>query len=322
MPKAYSSDLRWRIVWSYLYRGQDIEEVAEQFFVCTRTVRRFVDLFLNTGDVTTEHRKPGPSKKLSETEQLILLQILFENPGIYLDEIKEKLQESSGLSVAHSTICVEVHELGLTRQKMSFIMSRRCEDKRAEFLCQVMNIPARMFVFVDETGSNQRDLHREHGYGLRGTTPVKLKFQTVNGKRISVIAAMSTNGVEDFYIVEGSVNGEIFCEYLRNSLLPLLQPFNGTNSNSIVIIDNASIHHLDEACQLILNTGSLLWFLPPYSPDLNPIEQLFHQVKAFLRNNQAAFHTTSNPRVAIASAFAQVTRTHCCAYIGHAGYLL
>ena len=39
MPKAYSSDLRWRIAWSYLYRGQDVEDVAEQFFVCTRTVR-------------------------------------------------------------------------------------------------------------------------------------------------------------------------------------------------------------------------------------------------------------------------------------------
>ena len=139
-----------------------------------------------------------------------------------LDEIKEKLQESSGLSVAHSTICVEVHELGLTRQKMSFIMSRRCEDKRAEFLCQVMNVPARMFVFVDETGSNQRDLHREHGYGLHGTTPINLKFQTVNGKRISVIAAMSTNGIDDFYIVETSVNGKILCEYLCNSLLPVL----------------------------------------------------------------------------------------------------
>ena len=180
MPKAYYSDLQWRIVWSY--RGQDIDEVAEQFFLCTRTMRRFVDLLLNTGDVTNEHRKPGPLKKLSEAEQLILLQILFENPGIYLDEIKEKLQELSGLSVAHSTICVEVHELGLTRQKMSFIMSRQCEDKRAEFLCQVMNVPGRMFVFVDETGSNQRDLNREHRYGLCGTTPINLKFQTVNGK--------------------------------------------------------------------------------------------------------------------------------------------
>ena len=305
-----------------MYRGIDIEELADQFFVCTKTVRRFVDLFLSTGDVTTEHRKRGPSKKLSETEQLILLQILFENPGIYLDEIKEKLVELSGISVVVSTICVAVRELGLTRQKIRFIMSRRCEDERAEFLCKVMHIPASMFVFVDETGSNQRDLHREHGYGLRGTAPLSLKFQTVNGKRMSAIAAMSTNGVEDFYLVEGSVNGEIFCEYLRNSLLPILQPFNGTNNNSIVIIDNASIHHLDEACRLILSSGSLLWFLPPYSPDLDPIEELFHQVKAFLRNNQAAFHITSNPRVVISSAFAQVTRTDCCAYIGHAGYLL
>lgn len=58
---------------------QDNEEVADQFFVCTRTARRFVDLFLSTGDVATEHRKRGSSKKLSETEQLILLQIKFEN---------------------------------------------------------------------------------------------------------------------------------------------------------------------------------------------------------------------------------------------------
>ena len=185
-----------------------------------------------------------------------------------------------------------------------------------------MHIPASMFVFVDKTGSNQCNLHRDHGYGLRGTAPLSLKFQTVNGKRMSVIAAMSTNGVEDLYLVEGSINGEIFCEYLRNSLLPIFQPFNSTNSNSIVIIDNPSIHHLDEACWLILSSGSLLCFLPPYSPDLNPIEELFQQVEGFLRNNQAAFQIFSNPRVVISSAFAQVTRTDCCAYIGHAGYLL
>lgn len=181
------------------------------------------------------------------------------------------MQELSGISVGISTICVEVHKLGLTRQKMRFIMSRRCEDKQAEFLCQVMNIPASMFVFVGETESNQRDLHREYGYGLRGTAPVNLKiiFQTVSGKRMLAIAAMSTNGREGFYLGEGSVDGKIFCEYLCNSLLPILQPFNGTNDNSIVIINNASIHHLDEVCQLILNTGSLLWL---FSPDLNPIE--------------------------------------------------
>ena len=84
-----------------------------------------MDLFLSTGDVTTEHRKRGPLKKLSETEQLILFQVLFENPGIYLDEIKEKLVELSGISVVISTICVAVRELGLTRQKIYVSPMRR-----------------------------------------------------------------------------------------------------------------------------------------------------------------------------------------------------
>lgn len=200
-------------------------------------------------------------------------------------------------------------------------MSRQCEDKHAEFLCQVMNIPASMFVFVDETGSNQRDFYRENGYRLRSQAPVSIKFHAGNGKRISAIAAMSTNGIEDFYLVEGPVNREVFCEYLRNSLLPVLLPFNGINDNSIVVIDNASIHHTEEVCQLIYNSGALLWFLPPYSPDLNPIEEPFHQVKMFLRDNHTAFHCTSDPRVVISYAFNHVTQDDCCACIKHAGYL-
>ena len=128
-----------------------------------------------------------------------------------------------------------------------------------------------MFVFVDETGSNQRDQHRLRGYGLRGTAPVCLKFEG-RGKRMSAIAAITTDGIEDEYLVEGTVNADVFCEYVHNSLLPVLQPFNGSNNKSIVIIDDASIHHVDEVCELIHSSGALLWFLPPYSPDLNPIE--------------------------------------------------
>lgn len=75
-------------------------------------------MFLSTGDANADKRERGPSKKLMDTEQLILLQILFDHPGIYLDEVKEKMQKSTGLSVSISLICVEAKELGLTRQKM------------------------------------------------------------------------------------------------------------------------------------------------------------------------------------------------------------
>lgn len=321
MPRALSTDLRWRIVWSYIYRQQDIDEVADRFLVCCKTVRRVIDLFLNTGDVVLSENKRGPEKKLSEVEQLALIQVVFDKPGIYLEEIQRSMQDLVGVRVSIGQICTEVKEMGLTRQKLHFIVSRRSEEKRAEFMNEVQCIPASMLVFVDETGSDQREQHRLHGYGLRGITPMNIKFEG-RGRRVSAIAAMTTDGIEDVYLVEGSVSGDIFCEYVRNSLLPVLQPFNGSNNKLNVIIDNASIHHVDEVCRLIHSSGALLWFLPPYSPDLNPIEECFHQVKMFIRNNSATFHSLSDPRIVISAAFASVAKEDCCAYINHAGYLM
>ena len=78
---------------------------------------------------------------------------------------------------------------------------------------------------------------------------------------------MSTDGVEDIYIHEGSVNGEIFLDFIR---------FNGSNPNSIVILDNASVHKCEEAAEMINGVGALLRVPPPYSPDL---EELFAEVK-------------------------------------------
>ena len=157
--------------------------------------------------------------------------------------------------------------------------------------------------------------------GLRGITPMNIKFEGC-GKRVSAIVVMTTDGIEDVYIVEGSVSDDIFCEHVCNSLLPVLQPFNGSNNKSIVIIDNASIHHMDEVCCLIHSSGTLLWFLPPYSPEFNPIEKCFYQVKIFIRNNSATFHSSSDPRIEIAAVFASVAKEDCCAYINHAGYLM
>lgn len=66
----------------------------------------------------------------------------------------------------------------------------------------------------------------------------------VGGKRLNAIAAMLLQDVEDTYIAEGTVNGDVFEDFTRTTLLPLLQPFNGTNHNSVVVMDNTSIHHI------------------------------------------------------------------------------
>ena len=69
--------------------------------------------------------------------------------------------------------------------------------------------------------------------------------------------------------------------FVEESLLPVLNPFNGINTHSVVIMDNATIHHIDEVSDLVEgHAGAKLCYLPPYSPDLNPVEGIFSQVKS------------------------------------------
>ena len=131
-----------------------------------------------------------------------------------------------------------------------------------------------MIVWLDETGSDRRNSVRAYGYGIRGLTPVKHQLK-VWGKRITAIGIMTMEGIEDVFIHEDSTNGEVFEYFVRTILLPLLKPYNGQNKHSVVVMDNASIHHLETVQDMILGIGAIIRFLPPYSPDLNPIEEVY-----------------------------------------------
>ena len=98
-------------------------------------------------------------------------------------------------------------------------------------------------------------------------------------------------------------------------------PFNGTNPRSIVIMDNASIHHVKEVVSTIEGVGALIKFLPPYSPDLNPVEEVFAQVKHWITLNDTVFQATLNPRILIAMAFNLVSQENCLSYIKDSGYI-
>ena len=109
-------------------------------------------------------------------------------------------------------------------------------------------------LWVDETGCDRRNALQEYGYGIRERPPQE-----------HTIGILSTEGVEDVYITDGTVDGDKFLEFVRQNLLPLLMPFNGQNPNSIVILDNASIHHVDQVVELITSVGALIRF-PPLIP--------------------------------------------------------
>ena len=133
---------------------------------------------------------------------------------------------------------------------------------------------------------------------------------------------MTISQLIDCYVVTGTVDGDVFYKFLQSSLLPQLQPFNGQNRNSIVLMDNCSIHHLEDIKQLINSVGALLLFLPPYSPDLNPIEQCFSKVKYFLKSHEAIAQCQNiNIELLILAAF-KVTQGEAEAFFNFAQFFL
>ena len=129
-------------------------------------------------------------------------------------------------------------------------------------------------MFIDETGADRRDTLRKYRYSLRGRPALNHSFLT-RGERISAIACISLHGLLDIKTVRGTSSGDTFYDFVQENLLPHLMPFDGTNPHSVVVLDNCAIHHMAEVKSMLEEIGVLVHFLPPYSPDFNPIEEAF-----------------------------------------------
>src|SRR5919197_4151800 len=134
--------------------------------------------------------------------------------------------------------------------------------------------PARL-VFIDETWA-KTNMTRSHGRCVRGARLVA-KVPHGRWRTLTFLAALRCDRIDAPCVIDGPINGESFLAYVEQVLVPALKP------GDIVIIDNLGSHKGKAVRQAIRAAGAKLFFLPPYSPDLNPIEQLFAKLKTLLR---------------------------------------
>ena len=121
-----------------------------------------------------------------------------------------------------------MHRLAFTRKRMQQIAIQRSEILLNQFKAEISMFDPDMLIWVDETGSNRRDTIRTYGYSLQGMRAVSHVLR-VSESRIN---ALSTEGIEDVYLTEGSVNGDVFERFVCTILMPIFRPFNGTKSFS------------------------------------------------------------------------------------------
>ena len=182
--------------------------------------------------------------------------------------------------------------------------------RRAQWIKHQRNVAPQRLVFIDETWT------KTNMAPLRGWAP---KGQRLIGKAphgrwktMTFIAALRSDRIDAPWLLDGPINGERFRLYVEKVLIPTLKP------GDIVIADNLGSHKGKAVRQALRAVGARLLFLPKYSPDLNPIEQVFSKLKHFLR--KAAARTPDDVCNAIGKLLEDYSPQECANYLANAGY--
>ncbi|KAG0441079.1 hypothetical protein DMUE_1310 [Dictyocoela muelleri] len=146
-------------------------------------------------------------------------------------------------------------------------------DKGEFFSAELLNVRHLQFLYFDESGFN---LHISNNYGyLMPNTDAVLSVVPSRGRNISLCAILSTSGLIDFTLVDVSFTSALFCDFIHGCAIR-----RSISSNTLIIMDNASIHHTRDVKNTLDTFGVPFKYLPEYSPDFNPIDNVFSVLKA------------------------------------------
>ena len=167
-------------------------------------------------------------------------------------------------------------------------------------------------VFIDETWTSTR-MTRRYGRAPRGQRCIA-SAPHGHWKTTTFVAGLRQHQLTAPMVVDGSMDGQMFLAYVRQFLCPTLRP------GDIVILDNLSSHKVAGVQEAIATAGATMLYLPPYSPDLNPIEKLFAKLKALLR--KAAKRSIDALWKEIGALLSAISSTECAHYFASSGYVL
>ncbi|HYU74828.1 MAG TPA: IS630 family transposase [Ktedonobacteraceae bacterium] len=307
--RAYSQDLRQRILHA-VDQGKPRAEIIRTFEVSRATIKRYVKLRRETGEVRAKAIPGRPAKKGAALLAGLKAQ-LDAYPDATLEEHCQIWKTNQGVQVSTASMSRAIQRLNWTRKKKTLRASEQKEEDRAAWREQAQTLDAGKLVFIDECGSNIA-LTRLYGRSPKG----KRAYGAIPRNRranITLLASLTLQGMGEALILEGSADSTVFEMYIEQILIPSLQ------AGQIVVMDNLSTHTGATVQQALSARGCQLMFLPSYSPDLSPIEEAFSKLKAFLR--RAGARTPETLQEAIGQALLTVTKQDAQGWFRHCGYL-
>ena len=308
--KAYTEDLRKRII-KFRESGHSAEEAAKRYDVGKRSVERYWKSYLETGSFNK--KEPVTRVSVLDKHKKTLLKWIKGNPSLTLDELRERCADNLGINITLQAIWYRLKKYGLSYKKTICAKEQNRDDiqtKRKHWRKLQARWDLERLVFIDETGFNTK-MARRYGRSLRALRCVDY-VPYGHWHTNTFIAGLRHDGVCAPMLFDGSMNAVTFLAYVSEVLVPTL------HENDIVICDNLSSHKAAGVKEVIEKCGASIQYLPPYSPDMNPIEMLFSKMKAFLRKQACrSFDDILNATRDVLTA---LTPTQCSNFIQHAQY--
>ena len=312
------SDETRRLICKNLEEGRnDIQGLAITFNVSYSTVDRIWTRFSETGEYKSKRKGGNRKKKLNQLHIDYIKELIDENCLLSLRSIQESLSVICEVDVCLATIhrvigafnytfkrvifrpiSGETEELWTSRQAFSTWLLRQHNDNKT-------------FFFLDETGF-KLEMRSQYGRSIRGGNAENI-VPNIRSRNINIIAAMSSSKIVHYEILNGNGNAESFAHFIDN--LAHARDTGGYSNDTILVMDNVAFHRSPLVREIIELRGFQYYYLPPYSPYLNPIESLFSQWKNLIKTT---FPKNEGELMrAINSIGDIVTENHCKNYCQH-----
>ncbi|WP_353646998.1 IS630 family transposase [Mesorhizobium sp. WSM2240] len=311
MTRSLSGDLRGRVI-AAIEDGVSTREAARRFRIGISTAGAWHRRYRETGEM--QARKQGqPSRSKLDTHEAFILALIEDAPDITLAEIGERLAAELGVRAAPSTVWLFLDRRGITFKKTAHASEQQRPDvlrRRIAWFDGQLDLDPERLIFIDETAASTKMAR------LRGRAPCGERCRAAvphgHWKTTTFTAGLRLDGMAAPMLLDGPMNGPAFLAYAEQVLAPELRP------DDIVIMDNLPAHRISGVREAIEKVGARLLFLPPYSPDFNPIEMAFSKLKALLR--KAAARTVDELWSVVADCLAAFTAQECRHYFEAAGY--
>ncbi|WP_166302526.1 IS630 family transposase [Bradyrhizobium sp. 2S1] len=311
MARALSVDLRQRVI-AAIDGGMSCRQAAERFGVSAASAIRWRGRLKEVGDIVPKRQGGDRKSQRIEAHSQLILEAVTAKPDITLAELRELLKRR-GISTGIASLWRFFQRRKITlKKKTAHAAEQRRGDinaAREEWFEGQIDLDPERLVFIDETSANTK-MARLYGRSPRGER-CRAAIPHGHWKTTTFTAGLRSDGLIAPLVLDGPMDGDAFLAYVEQLLAPSLRP------GDTVIMDNLPAHKVHGVREAIRAVGASLLYLPPYSPDFNPIEMAFSKLKALLR--AAAARTMPDLWQAIANALKRFSPEECQNYLVAAG---